>query len=96
MFVDGQSAISCILGSDKQTKCTENPRKKDLRGVKVRRPYLPLAIIPACPYSLALSEGYLGHNLDEHHLEDTGVVWSRCLTYPNGGPFLGRGFLGHK
>ena len=28
----------------------------------------------------ALPEEYLGHNLDEHCLKDTGVVW--CRTYP--------------
>ena len=28
----------------------------------------------------ALPEEYLGHNFDEHCLEDTGVVW--CRTYP--------------
>jgi len=37
----------------------------------------------------ALSEEYSCHNLDEHCLEDTRVVW--CLTYPREGtPFLGR------
>ena len=37
----------------------------------------------------ALLEEYLGHNFDEHCLEDTRVVW--CLFYSNGGaPFLGR------
>jgi len=49
MFVDGQSAISRILGSDKQTRCTENPRKKVLQGVKARRPYPPLAISSCLP-----------------------------------------------
>ena len=37
----------------------------------------------------ALPEEYSCHNLDEHCLEDTRVVW--CLTYPRGGtPFLVR------
>jgi len=31
-----------------------------------------------------LPEEYLCHNLDEHCLEDTGVVW--CLTLRWGGP----------
>ena len=46
---------------------------------------------------MSLPEGYVGHNLDEHFWEDTGVVW--CLTYPSGmAPFLGPGakFLGSK
>ena len=30
----------------------------------------------------ALPEEYLGHNLDEHSLEQTEVVW--CLAYPGG------------
>jgi len=42
-------------------------------------------LLPEC----ALPERYLGHNLEEHCFEDTGVV--RCLTQPSGGaPFLGR------
>jgi len=34
-------------------------------------------------HECALPEESLGHNLDEHCLEDTRVVW--CSTYPSGG-----------
>jgi len=36
---------------------------------------------------------YLYHNLDEHYLEDTGVVW--CLTYVEGHHSLGATLLWH-